>query len=58
MLAYNKMEQPPRGSAETAALPAVRPACQQREKHPQVLDSGTYKNITVKLKCSKCSKYK
>lgn len=47
MLVYNKTEQPPRRSAETAALPAVSRACQQRGKHPQVPDSGTYKNITV-----------
>lgn len=41
MLVYNKMEQPPRGSAETAALPAVSRAC-QRGKHPR-----TYKDAVV-----------
>lgn len=39
MLVYNKMEQPPRGSAETAALPAVSRAC-QRGKHPRTYNDA------------------
>lgn len=48
------MEQPPKGSIETAALATVREH-QQRGRHPAVLGSGTYKNAIIELQCGKCS---